>query len=133
VVQEPKPGTLRRYGLSLAEWREYLSDQGGVCYVCQKVPPNGRLCVDHHHVKGWKRMPPESRKRHVRGLLCSYCNRRLVAKGMTAERAQRIHTYLESYARRLASWGLSRNLISAPNLNASPETSKSSKSATSER
>lgn len=102
-VRLPTKATLKRYGLSLEEWAGLLERQGDVCYVCRAVPDSGRLCVDHFHVAKWKRMPPEKRKQYVRGLLCSYCNRRLVAKGMTAVKAQRIADYLGAFDLALAS------------------------------
>lgn len=68
----PLPPTLRKYGLTPAEWLTIADRQGNVCAVCKKLPENGRLCTDHDHVKGWKKMKPEKRKEHVRGLLCYF-------------------------------------------------------------
>jgi hypothetical protein len=97
MVTPPKKATLKRYGLSLEEWKAMLEEQGGVCAVCQKVPPNGRLCTDHHHAPKWKKMPPEQRKRYVRGLLCAYCNLRLLRKGWTLDKLKRAVVYIEKY------------------------------------
>jgi hypothetical protein len=52
----------KKYGLSLAQYRNLEHDQDGVCKVC-KTKPKGRLVVDHDHATG-----------SVRGLLCSQCN-----------------------------------------------------------
>lgn len=59
---------VRRFGITLAEYRELLEAQGGRCAICRRVPdeadPNGwRFCVDHDHETG-----------AVRGLLCRTCN-----------------------------------------------------------
>lgn len=63
----PSKQTLKRYGLSMEEWVAMYDKFGGTCHVCRK--PSKRLCVDHFHVRGWAKMPPEERKQYVRGLL----------------------------------------------------------------
>jgi hypothetical protein len=94
MIRNPSKATLKKYGLSLAEWLGMAEMQGGVCFICQKEPKSGILCVDHLHIKGWKKLAPVLRKKYVRGLLCSYCNLRLLSKGMTLEKAVRILAYL---------------------------------------
>lgn len=93
----PTPATLNKYGLSLDEWKAKFKEQGGVCAICKNP---GKLCVDHEHVPGWKKMPPEKRKTFVRGLLCWVCNYFYVGKGMTIFRSKNVTTYLEAYAAR---------------------------------
>lgn len=51
----------RLYGITLAEFNEMVTDQGGRCAICGVDPP--RLVVDHDHESGV-----------VRGLLCDSCN-----------------------------------------------------------
>lgn len=51
-----------------------LSNQGHVCWICHTLPPSGRLSVDHIHIKGFKKMPPDEKIMYVRGLLCFLCN-----------------------------------------------------------
>lgn len=53
-----------RYGLTMAEVEQMLTDQGGVCAICRK--PMVRQCIDHDHATN-----------AVRGLLCHPCNIRL--------------------------------------------------------
>ncbi len=78
-------------------------EQGEACFVCKQKPMKGRLCIDHEHAKGWKKMPPDERKLYVRGLLCFRCNTTFVGRGVTIERAQRVALYLEKYeAKKLA-------------------------------
>lgn len=96
----PQRGTLRRYGMTALDWLLVLKRQGGVCAVCRKLPANGRLCVDHDHVKGWKKMSAADRKRHVRGLLCFWCNSRYVGRSITLEKAENVVNYLRSHAER---------------------------------
>ena len=100
MLLEPKPATLKKYGLSLEEWRAMADAQGHRCWVCQQEPTKGRLCIDHVHVKGWKKMPPEQRKLYVRGLLCFRCNTTFVGRGVTVERSRRVTLYLEAYETR---------------------------------
>jgi len=96
-VLAPSPATLKKYGLSLEEWQAILDRQGGVCFVCEQEPTKGRLCIDHFHVKKWKKMPPEQRKLYVRGLLCFRCNTTFVGRGINVRRAQRVADYLQNY------------------------------------
>lgn len=96
-VKVPSKATLKKYGLSIKEWRNLLQLQGSVCFICEKVPPSNRLCIDHLHVKGFKKMKPEKRKQFVRGLICTHCNYRLVHKSMTLPKARNIVKYLERF------------------------------------
>jgi hypothetical protein len=93
----PKPATLRKYGLTAREWRAILKEQGGGCAVCRKVPKSGRLCVDHEHVPGWKRMKPEQRKKYVRGILCFFCNHYYMGRAITVKKARNVYRYLLKY------------------------------------
>ena len=68
---------LKTYGISLKEYNKMLDDQGGVCYICEMVHP--RLCVDHVHILGYKKMDQKNKKRFVRGILCFMCNTGLKA------------------------------------------------------
>lgn len=97
----PKAETLRKYGLTPADWLAIADRQGYVCAVCRKLPPNGRLCTDHDHVKGWKKMPAAERRKHVRGLLCYFCNHYYVGRAITVEKAKNVHEYLVAHILRL--------------------------------
>lgn len=50
-LKVPTAQTLARYGLSADEWIGMADAQDHKCFVCQKYPKNGRICVDHYHVK----------------------------------------------------------------------------------
>lgn len=100
MIVTPQKSTLRKYGLTLGDFAEMLRDQGGKCALCDKCPKSGRYVVDHFHVPGWKKMPPEMRRRWVRGLLCNHCNHRLVGQFMTLAAAERIVEYLGRFEQR---------------------------------
>lgn len=55
----------KTYGITYQDWLE-MSKNG--CWMCGKT--DGRLNVDHIHVPGFKKMPPEEKKKYVRGCLC---------------------------------------------------------------
>lgn len=58
---------VRKYGISLATFKELLEEQKGVCKICSLPCTSGRqLSVDHDHLTG-----------KVRGLLCGNCNKGL--------------------------------------------------------
>ena len=104
-VTPPAQRTLDRYGISQDDWIALLKVQGWVCPICQKgnKRPKGKNAVwntDHEHVPGWEAMPPEERRRYVRGVLCHYCNHRRVNSRMPSAEAQRIADYLAAYEAR---------------------------------
>lgn len=100
TLRVPTKATLKRYGLTTEAWEAMAAEQGFACYVCEKVPPSGRLCVDHEHAKGWKKLPPERRREYVRGLLCWTCNHYYVGRSITPRKARRVVEYLEAFEAR---------------------------------
>lgn len=97
----PKPETLKKYGLTEAEWLAILESQGGVCAICSKLPPSGRLVVDHEHVVRWKHLKPEARKLYIRGVLCWVCNHYYLGRSMNLQKAKNVVRYLEEHQRKL--------------------------------
>jgi hypothetical protein len=93
VIKPPTKPTLKKYGLTLASWRRLLLRGGRRCHLCGREPSTGRLCIDHDHVKGWKKLPDLERAAHVRGLVCWTCNHYLIARN-TVRSAQAVYTYL---------------------------------------
>lgn len=98
----PSTKTLDKYGLSYGLWYHIAFLQGDVCGVCGKLPKSGRLNVDHEHVKNYAKLPPEQKRKHVRGLLCFRCNKFFAMRGMTEKIACRLVKYLVAYAERRA-------------------------------
>jgi hypothetical protein len=99
-VVPPRSETLAKYGLTLGHWQLLVQAQGGVCAICGKLPPSGKLNIDHHHHSGghWKDMSPERRRQYVRGLLCWTCNKICVGRGVTIEKLRASAAYLERWA-----------------------------------
>lgn len=58
------------------------------------------LVIDHEHVRGWKLLNGEQRRRYVRGLLCSHCNWRMVPARATSAIMYAVAQYLERFERR---------------------------------
>lgn len=96
-IKVPSIRTLRKYGLTVKDWIEVLERQQGVCAVCLLVPKSGKLCVDHEHVRGFKRMSPKERRAFIRGLLCAHCNHRLVNKYITIVAIEKALRYLKAH------------------------------------
>lgn len=68
-----------KFGMDPEEFARIAAGQGGTCAICRRPERTKRLTamvVDHDHVSG-----------HVRGLLCSQCNR---AIGLLGDDPQRI-------------------------------------------
>ncbi len=93
----PSDKTLAKYGLSKAEWAHLAWNQGGVCSICKGLPKSGRLHIDHEHRKGWRKLPPEQRKRYVRSLACFRCNSQFMRRGLTTALAKSVFDCLAKY------------------------------------
>ena len=73
--------------MSQADYDAILLAQGGVCGICKRAPRPGEVFhVDHEHRQG--------QAGPVRGILCPYCNTRLVGRLKSAEKAQAMADYL---------------------------------------
>ncbi|WP_326554696.1 endonuclease VII domain-containing protein [Micromonospora sp. NBC_01813] len=75
------------YGITLAEWDAIFAAQGGGCGICQRPPrPGETFHLDHEHSKG--------QSGPVRGILCPYCNTRLIGRLKDHTKAQLMADYL---------------------------------------
>ena len=99
-VAPPSAATLRKYGLTRDDWIALLKAQGWRCPICLRHSPALKWVVDHHHVPMWSSLTPEQRKRHVRGILDSWCNHRRVHSEMGAAEAQRMADYFKAHETR---------------------------------
>ena len=77
---------LRRFGITEEQYEELLNKQDGRCAVCLRHQSDfsRRMAVDHNHKTG-----------EIRGLLCNFCNHRVVGKHNDSELLRRAADYLE--------------------------------------
>lgn len=101
-INIPSLATLKKYGIGYLEFSMMWNRQGGVCAICKRLPKSGKLCIDHEHVKGFKKFPLEKKRKFVRGLICYQCNRFVVGRWGTLPKLQNAVEYLESYEARKA-------------------------------
>lgn len=75
----------RLYGITNDQYQELLEKQDHKCFVCQKHETEfkTKLAVDHNHKTG-----------EIRGLLCNYCNHRIVGRNTDPEIMRRVYEYL---------------------------------------
>lgn len=99
TIQEPTPITLKKYGLSLNDWKELLARQGYCCPICKRVLEK-KTNIDHFHAQGWKRMKDEKKKLFIRGVTCWWCNKSHLAKGINIFKVDNLHTYLHDFEKR---------------------------------
>jgi hypothetical protein len=97
MIKTTSEKTLEKYGLTAQDFENIIAMQGGVCAICKKEPSSGRLNIDHEHIKGWKKLPPEERKGYVRGALCYVCNNRIMTRGVTEEKLLSAVYYMQRY------------------------------------
>ena len=95
----PSEYTLKKYGLEYKHWKQIWDYQGGACAICGRT--GVKLQIDHRHVKQWKKLPDEERRKWVRGLLCWRENHKLlgaVRMGVTPDILRKAADYLEANA-----------------------------------
>jgi len=78
----------RLYGITLDQYNELLEKQNQRCAICDRHKDEFKtnLCVDHDHLSGL-----------IRGLLCTYCNRRLVGRHRDSRILRRIADYIDQH------------------------------------
>lgn len=74
----------RTYNITLAEYKSILAVQGHKCPICLKELSGISHPVDHDHKSGV-----------VRGILCTYCNHRVVGRHRLWEILHRAAMYLK--------------------------------------
>lgn len=85
-LQAKRDSYLRRtYGITLDQYGDLLERQGRGCALCKKTPEDEgkNLAVDHNHATG-----------EIRGLLCSYCNHRVIGKHRDSDLLLRMAEYV---------------------------------------
>lgn len=76
----------RLYGITPEQYDELLQKQQGCCAICDKHESEfpTRLAVDHDHISGV-----------IRGLLCRYCNHRVVGRHRDPQLLRKVADYVE--------------------------------------
>lgn len=84
----------RTYGISLEQYQELLEKQNYQCYICGKTEEENKraLAVDHAH--GESEWVPEGA---IRGLLCGFCNQRLIGRHKDANLFAKASEYLKQH------------------------------------
>ena len=102
-----RKSNLAMYGITEGEYESILRMQGGHCGFpdCEGAPKTRRLHVDHEHRLGFKHLPPEEKRKYVRGLLCYRHNSHIVASN-TLDSAKKVVYYLEQFEARKKCSGL---------------------------
>lgn len=74
------------YGITVEQYDSLLEKQDHKCAICLKPASESktRLAVDHNHKTG-----------EIRGLLCSYCNHKLVSRWKDGTLLRRIADYVD--------------------------------------
>lgn len=76
----------RLYGITREKYNELLAAQKHSCAICERHESEfkTRLAVDHNHISG-----------EIRGLLCNFCNRRLVGRHRDGNLLRKIADYVD--------------------------------------
>lgn len=82
--------TRNGYNITEEKYYEKLSEQNGVCAICNKECEKGRLSIDHDHIGG-----------NVRGLLCRNCNLGLGNFKDSVDFLENAVLYLNSYKQKI--------------------------------
>lgn len=78
----------RTYGITLQQYNTLLKNQNNSCAICKKNKSAEKksFAVDHDHVT-----------LAIRGLLCSFCNRRLIGRHRNPELFEEASKYLRQH------------------------------------
>jgi hypothetical protein len=74
------------YGITLEQYNELLEKQNHCCAICDRHENEfkSKLCVDHNHIT-----------REIRGLLCTYCNHRVVGRHRDGDALRKVADYID--------------------------------------
>jgi len=77
---------MKLYGITIEEYDRMLENQKGCCAICDRDAADfkTRLAVDHNHITG-----------EIRGLLCSYCNHRIIGRHRDAALLRKMADYVD--------------------------------------
>ena len=96
TLKLPTPATLKKYGLTEQDYTTIWISQNGQCPICGN-PLTKRTNIDHFHVKNWKKLSADERKKYVRGILCFFCNKYYLGKAISVKKARKVVIYLQKF------------------------------------
>lgn len=75
------------YGITVEQYEELLEKQNHRCVICSRHADEFkiRLSIDHNHGTG-----------EIRGLLCTYCNHRVIGRHKDGDLLRRMADYVDS-------------------------------------
>lgn len=82
-----REGYLRRtYGITGEQYNQMMEKQNSSCAICNKHQKDSkkRLAVDHNHETG-----------EIRGLLCDYCNHRVIGRHRNGDLLRKMADYVD--------------------------------------
>ena len=102
MIKTPSKYTLKKYGLSIQDWENLLISQNYCCPICERhFDETVHPVVDHFHISGYRKFPPEKKRKYIRGLLCIYDNLRVVSKSLTTKKAYNSWKYLKKFDKKI--------------------------------
>ncbi|KKN10739.1 hypothetical protein LCGC14_1033610 [marine sediment metagenome] len=88
LVRRRKYTLNKKFGITVEQYDQMLTEQNGRCLLCNNLPDDKRrLAVDHSHTT-----------EKVRGLLCFHCNTALGKIGDDIEWLHRASDYLKKHS-----------------------------------
>jgi hypothetical protein len=81
-----KTNLMHKYGITTEQYKEMFEKQEGCCAICDRHQDEFkiRLAVDHNHAT-----------REIRGLLCAYCNHRLIGRHRDGTKLRKMADYVD--------------------------------------
>ena len=77
---------MNKFGITIEQYDDLLAKQKGCCAICDRPAETfpTRLAVDHNHVT-----------KEIRGLLCTYCNHRVIGRHRDGDLLRRMADYVD--------------------------------------
>lgn len=75
-----------KFGITIEQYNELLEKQNHCCAICDRHEDEfkTRMAVDHNHATG-----------EIRGLLCTYCNHRVIGRHRNGDMLRKMADYVD--------------------------------------
>lgn len=86
-----------KYGLDAEDVARKWEEQDGLCPICKQPLATKRWVIEHRHVVGFRKLPPQIKAQYFRGLVDNWCNHRVLSMAERGgrERAENVAIYLD--------------------------------------